>query len=125
MLSGTEVKSLRQGKASISDAYPLVQSGELWLESAYIPEFTQGSWTNYVTRRKRKLLLGKKDIAKLAGKSKEAGYALIPISLYFKDGYAKVQIGLARGKEDCDKRRRMKAKEARREARLGFETSEG
>lgn len=115
VLSGTEVKALRQGKASINDAYATVDAGELWLENAYIPEFTQGSWTNHAPRRKRKLLLAKKDIAKLAGKSKETGFTLIPISLYFKDGYAKVEIGLARGKKDYDKRETLKEKDAKRE----------
>ena len=115
VLSGTEVKSLRQGKASIADAYARVEGGEVWLENAYIPEFTQGSWTNHATRRKRKLLLAKKEIAKLAGKSKETGYTLIPISLYFKDGYAKVEIGLARGKKDYDKRQSLKEKDAKKE----------
>jgi SsrA-binding protein len=115
VLSGTEVKALRQGKASLTDAYALVDGGELWLENAYIPVFTQGSWTNHAPRRKRKLLLAKKDIAKLAGKSKETGYTLIPISLYFKDGYAKVEIGLARGKKDYDKRETLKEKDAKRE----------
>lgn len=115
VLSGTEVKALRQGKASIADAYALVEGGEVWLENAYIPEFTQGSWTNHSTRRKRKLLLAKKEIAKLAGKSKETGYTLIPISLYFKDGYAKVEIGLARGKKDFDKRQSLKEKDAKKE----------
>ena len=115
VLSGTEVKALRQGKASLTDSYATVDGGELWLENAYIPEFTQGSWTNHAPRRKRKLLLAKKDIAKLAGKSKETGYTLIPISLYFKDGYAKVEIGLARGKKDYDKRETLKEKDAKRE----------
>ena len=115
VLSGTEVKALRQGKASLTDSYAAVDEGELWLENAYIPEFTQGSWTNHAPRRKRKLLLAKKDIAKLAGKSKETGYTLIPISLYFKDGYAKVEIGLARGKKDYDKRETLKEKDAKRE----------
>ena len=115
VLSGTEVKALRQGKASIADAYAHVEGGEVWLENAYIPEFTQGSWTNHSTRRKRKLLLAKKEIAKLAGKSKETGYTLIPISLYFKDGYAKVEIGLARGKKDFDKRQSLKEKDAKKE----------
>ena len=115
VLSGTEVKALRQGKASLTDSYAAVDAGELWLENAYIPEFTQGSWTNHAPRRKRKLLLAKKDIAKLAGKSKETGFTLIPISLYFKDGYAKVEIGLARGKKDYDKRETLKEKDAKRE----------
>ena len=115
VLSGTEVKALRQGKASINDAYATVDAGELWLQNAYIPEFTQGSWTNHAPRRRRKLLLAKKEIARLAGKTKEVGYTLVPISLYFKDGYAKIEIGLARGKKDYDKRETLKEKDAKRE----------
>jgi SsrA-binding protein len=115
VLSGTEVKALRQGKASLTDAYAAVDGGELWLENAYIPEFSQGSWNNHAPRRKRKLLLAKKEIAKLAGKTKEVGFTLVPISLYFKDGYAKVEIGLARGKKDYDKRQTLKEKDAKRE----------
>ena len=124
VLSGTEVKALRQGKASLTDAYALVDGGELWLENAYIPEFTQGSWTNHAPRRKRKLLLAKKDIAKLAGKSKETGYTLIPISLYFKDGYAKVEIGLAKGKKAPDKRESLKTKDAQREMQRALKERE-
>lgn len=115
VLSGTEVKALRQGKASINDAYATVDAGELWLQNAYIPEFTQGSWTNHAPRRRRKLLLAKKEIARLAGKTKEVGFTLVPISLYFKDGYAKIEIGLARGKKDYDKRETLKEKDAKRE----------
>ena len=115
VLSGTEVKALRQGKASLTDSYASVDGGELWLENAYIPEFSQGSWNNHAPRRKRKLLLAKKEIAKLAGKTKEVGFTLVPISLYFKDGYAKVEIGLARGKKDYDKRQTLKEKDAKRE----------
>ncbi len=115
VLGGTEVKSLRNGKASLTDSYAIVENGELWLENAYIPELTQGSWTNHFPRRRRKLLLGKRDIAKLAGKSKETGFTLIPISLYFKDGFAKVEIGLARGKKSFDKRETIKKKDAERE----------
>jgi len=115
VLSGTEVKALRQGKASINDAYATVDAGELWLENAYIPEFSQGSWTNHAPRRRRKLLLAKKEIARLAGKTKEVGFTLVPISLYFKDGYAKIEIGLARGKKDYDKRETLKEKDAKRE----------
>jgi len=115
VLSGTEVKALRQGKASLTDSYAAEDGGELWLENAYIPEFSQGSWNNHAPRRKRKLLLAKKEIAKLAGKTKEVGFTLVPISLYFKDGYAKVEIGLARGKKDYDKRQTLKEKDAKRE----------
>jgi SsrA-binding protein len=115
VLSGTEVKALRQGKASLTDSYAAMDGGELWLENAYIPEFSQGSWNNHAPRRKRKLLLAKREIAKLAGKTKEVGFTLVPISLYFKDGYAKVEIGLARGKKDYDKRQTLKEKDAKRE----------
>ena len=124
VLSGTEVKALRQGKASLTDSYAAVDGGELWLENAYIPEFTQGSWTNHAPRRKRKLLLAKKDIAKLAGKSKETGFTLVPISLYFKDGYAKVEIGLARGKKAPDKRESLKTKDAQREMQRALKERE-
>lgn len=115
VLSGTEVKSLREGKASLNDSYAVVDGGEVWLENAFIPEFSQGSWTNHSTRRRRKLLLGKKEIAKLAGASKESGYTLVPISLYFKDGYAKVELGLGKGKKSYDKRETLKQKDAARE----------
>lgn len=115
VLSGTEVKSLRVGKASLSDSYALVQEGEIWLENAYIPELTQGSWTNHFPRRRRKLLLGKKDISDLAARTRESGFTLVPISLYFKDGFAKVEIGLARGKKSFDKRETLKEKDAERE----------
>jgi SsrA-binding protein len=115
VLSGTEVKSLREGKCSLNDSYATVDGGEVWLENAFITEFTQGSWTNHSTRRRRKLLLAKKEIAKLAGASKESGYTIVPISLYFKDGYAKVEIGLGRGKKSYDKRESLKQKDAARE----------
>ena len=115
VLSGTEVKSLREGKASLNDSYAVVDGGEVWLENAFIPEFSQGSWTNHATRRRRKLLLGKKEIAKLAGASRESGYTLVPISLYFKDGYAKIELGLGKGKKSYDKRETLKQKDAARE----------
>ncbi len=115
VLSGTEVKSLREGKASLNDSYAVVDGGEVWLENAFIPEFSQGSWPIHATRRRRKLLLGKKEIAKLAGAAKESGYTLVPISLYFKDGYAKVELGLGRGKKSYDKRETLKQKDAARE----------
>ncbi len=80
-LSGTEVKSLREGKASLNDSYGVIEDGELWLENAYIPELTQGSWTNHLPRRKRKLLLSKREITELANDSRDAGYTIVPISL--------------------------------------------
>ena len=115
VLSGTEVKALREGKASLNDSFAVVEGGEVWLENAFIPEFSQGSWTNHATRRRRKLLLGKKQIAKLAGTSRAAGYTLVPISLYFKDGYAKIELGVGKGKKEYDKRETLKQKDAARE----------
>ena len=115
VLQGTEVKSLRAGRASLVDAYAHIKDGEVWLENAHIPEYTQGSWTNHEPRRPRKLLLHRGEIAKLIGKTKESGLTLIPLSLYFKDGKAKVEIALARGKRAYDKRQTLAARDAARE----------
>ena len=116
VLSGTEVKSLRAGRASLIDGFASITQGELWLENVHIPEFAHGSWTNHLTRRKRKLLLNKTEIRKLYGKVRESGYTIIPLSLYFKDGYAKVEIALAQGKKDYDKRQTLKLQQDKREA---------
>jgi SsrA-binding protein len=115
VLTGTEVKSLRQGRASLVDAYGSVADGEAWLIGAHIPEYAQGTWTNHAARRTRKLLLHKKEIEKLIGKTKEGGLTLVPLSLYFKDGRAKVEIALARGKKNWDKRQDLAARDADRE----------
>jgi SsrA-binding protein len=115
VLTGTEVKSLREGRANISEAYATIEAGEPWLENAYIPEFIGGSWTNHPPRRKRKLLLGRKEISKLSGAVSELGVTLVPMAIYFKGGYAKLEIGLARGKKAVDKREALKAKDAQRE----------
>ena len=114
-LVGTEVKSLRAGRASLVDAYGRIKDGEVWLEGAHIPEYDQGSWTNHEPRRSRKLLLHRAEIAKLIGKTKESGLTLVPLSLYFKDGKAKVEIALARGKKAYDKRQSLAARDAARE----------
>jgi len=114
-LVGTEVKSLRAGRASLVDAYGRIKDGEVWLEGAHIPEYDQGSWTNHEPRRSRKLLLHRAEIAKLIGKTKESGLTLVPLSLYFKDGKAKVEIALARGKKAYDKRQTLAARDAERE----------
>lgn len=124
VLRGTEVKSLRLGKASLAEAYASVEDGEVWLENAFIPELTEGSWTNHPPRRKRKLLLARNQIAKLAAGAGEIGYTIVPISLYFKDGYAKVEIGIARGKKAPDKREDLKAKDARREVQRALRERE-
>jgi SsrA-binding protein len=115
VLTGTEVKSLRAGRASLVDAYARIKDGEVWLEGAHIPEYTEGSWTNHEPRRPRKLLLHRDEIAKLIGKTKESGLTLVPLSMYFKDGKAKVEIALARGKKSYDKRQTLAARDAERE----------
>ena len=115
VLTGTEVKSLRAGRATLTDGYGSIKDGELWLSGVHIPEYNEGSWTNHPPRRERKLLLHKREISKLIGKLKESGQTLIPLSLYFKDGKVKVEIGLARGKKAHDKRASLMEKQANRE----------
>ena len=115
VLTGTEVKSLRAGRASLVDSYAHVKNGEVWLENAHIPEYDQGSWTNHEPRRSRKLLLHREQISKLVGKTKESGLTLVPLSLYFKDGKAKVELALARGKRSYEKRHDLAARDAARE----------
>ena len=116
VLQGTEVKSLRAGHATLVDGYADVKDGEVWLHGVHIPEYTQGTWTNHEPRRKRKLLLHQREIAKLVGKTKEGGFTLVPLSLYFKDGYAKVEIALARGRKAYDKRQAIAERDAKRES---------
>ena len=116
VLSGTEVKSLREGRASLVDGYAAVKDGEVWLHNVHIPEYTQGTWTNHEPRRSRKLLLHREQIRKLNSKTQETGLTIIPLALYFKDGYAKVEIGVARGKKSYDKRHSIAEREAKRDA---------
>jgi SsrA-binding protein len=116
VLVGTEVKSLREGRASLVDGYAMVRDGEVWLYNVHIPEYTQGTWTNHEPRRPRKLLLHREQIRKLNAKTQESGLTVIPLSVYFKDGYAKVEIGVARGKRSYDKRQSIAAREAKRDA---------
>ncbi|MEV4171805.1 MULTISPECIES: SsrA-binding protein SmpB [unclassified Nonomuraea] len=115
VLQGTEVKSLREGRASLVDGYASIDGNEAWLLNVHIPEYSQGTWTNHAARRKRKLLLHRKEIEKLAAKTKEGGLTIVPLVLYFKDGRAKVEIGLARGKKDWDKRQSLAEQQAKRE----------
>lgn len=122
VLSGTEVKSLRAGRASLIDGFASIEGGQVYLENVHIPEYTQGTWNNHSTRRRRKLLLNRAEISKLAGKIKESGYTLVPLSLYFKDGYAKVEIALARGKKEYDKRQALKEQQDKREADRAMST---
>jgi SsrA-binding protein len=116
VLTGTEVKALRAGRASLADGFGEVRDGEVWLRNVHIAEYDHGTWTNHETRRPRKVLLHKDEISRLIGKTKEKGYTLVPLSLYFKDGYAKVELALARGKREYDKRQTLAAKQASREA---------
>jgi SsrA-binding protein len=115
VLTGTEVKSLRAGRASMSDAYANIEAGEVYLRNLHIPEYTQGTWTNHEPRRTRKLLLHRGEIAKLIGKTQESGLTLVPLQLYFSDGRVKVEIALARGKRDYDKRQDLAKRDAQRE----------
>ena len=116
VLTGTEVKSLRAGRASLVDGFASIDRGEAWMENVHIPEYSQGTWNNVPSRRKRKLLLNRMEINKLAREIKESGYTLIPLSIYFKDGRAKVEIALARGKKEYDKRQTLKEQQDTREA---------
>ena len=114
-LTGTEVKSLRAGRASLVDAFATVDEGEVWLRGVHIAEYAEGTWTNHAPRRNRKLLLHKGEILKLIGKTKESGLALVPLALYFKDGKVKVELALARGKKSYDKRQDLAKRDAERE----------
>ena len=114
-LMGTEVKSLRLGRASLTDAFATVDDGEVWLRNLHIPEYVQGTWTNHTPRRTRKLLLHKGEILRLIGKTKEGGLALVPLSMYFKDGKVKVELALAKGKKFYDKRQDLAKRDAQRE----------
>lgn len=114
VLEGSEVKSLRQGKASIKESFAQVERGEIWLHDMYIAPYEAASAFTHDVRRKRKLLLKKDEIRKLIGKVKEKGYTLIPLKVYFKGPYAKVEIGLARGKKKYDKRAEIAEREAER-----------
>jgi SsrA-binding protein len=115
VLTGTEVKSLRAGRANLTDGYAHVRDGEVWLEGVHIPEYTQGTWTNHSARRPRKLLLHRREIGKLSDTMNESGRTIIPLSLYFKDGRAKVEIAVARGKRSYDKRQAIAKRDADRE----------
>ena len=116
VLTGTEVKSLRQGRASLVDGFAQLDGGEAWLHNVPIPEYSQGTWTTHSARRKRKMLLHRAEIDKLVVKTQETGHTLVPLALYFKDGRAKVEVALAKGKKEYDKRQTLREKQDRREA---------
>ena len=114
-LLGTEVKSLRAGRASLVDAFGQEKDGELFLHGLHIPEYAQGTWTNHEPRRMRKLLLKRDELNRLLGKVREGGLTLVPLSMYFSDGWAKVELALARGKKSYDKRQDLAKRDADRE----------
>ena len=122
VLNGTEVKALRQGRASLVDGFAHVDRGEMWLEAVHIPEYFQGTWNNHAPRRKRKLLLHKDEILKIAAKTREGGYTIVPLQLYFSDGRAKVEIGIAKGKKEYDKRHALRERQDRLEAERAMGT---
>jgi SsrA-binding protein len=115
VLMGTEVKSLRAGRASLIDGFAMIENGELWLHGVHIPEYTEGTWTNHTPRRKRKLLVHREELRKIAAKTKDSGTTLVPLQLYFKDGRAKVEVALAKGKKAHDKRDSLLEQQATRE----------
>jgi SsrA-binding protein len=115
VLTGTEVKSLREGRASLVDGFALIDNGEVFLHAVHIPEYTQGTWTNHEPRRVRKMLMHRAEINRLIGKIREGGLTLVPLQLYFSDGRAKVEIALARGKKSYDKRQDLAQRDANRE----------
>lgn len=117
VLSGTEVKSLREGQASLTDGFAgFDTAGEFWLEQVHIPEYLNGTWTNHAARRKRKLLLHHKELVKITRQIEDPGLTVVPLRLYFKDGRAKVEIGIAKGKREYDKRHTLREKQDAREA---------
>jgi SsrA-binding protein len=120
VLQGTEVKSLRAGRASLVDGFAEVDDGEVFLHQVHIPTYTEGTWTNHEVRRRRKLLLNRHEIDKIDAKIREKGFTLVPLALYFKDGRAKVEIALARGKKQYDKRHSIAERTAKREAEIAL-----
>lgn len=115
-LMGTEVKSLRHGRANLTDGYAAFDGHELWLEAVHIPEYLSGSWTNHAARRRRKLLLHRAELTRIAHRTRESGVTIVPLQLYFSDGRAKVEIAVAKGKRDYDKRQALREAQDKREA---------
>lgn len=114
-LQGTEVKSIRQGNASFTDSYAFIRGGEVWLKEIYIKPFEHGSYNNHDPRRERKLLLNKKEIRELEKGTQQKGNTIVPLKIFFKNGFVKVQIGLAKGKKRFDKRDSIKASDTKRD----------
>ncbi|WP_108671566.1 SsrA-binding protein SmpB [Peribacillus acanthi] len=120
VLQGTEIKSIRKGKANLKDSYARIHNGELYLYNMHVSPYEQGNRYNHDPLRTRKLLLHRREINKLIGETKEAGYTLVPLKMYLKNGFAKVLIGLGKGKKQYDKREDLKKKEAKREIERAF-----
>ncbi|HRP54599.1 SsrA-binding protein SmpB [Agriterribacter sp.] len=121
VLTGTEVKSLREGRASFNDSYCYFHKGELWIKSLHIAEYSHGTYHNHEPLRERKLLLNKKELKKLESKLKEKGYTIVPLSIFFSDkGLAKIEIGLGKGKKMHDKRETIKARDSEREIKRKY-----
>jgi SsrA-binding protein len=120
VLQGTEIKAIRAGRINLKDSYARIQNGEIFLLNAHVSPYEQGNRYNHDPLRQRKLLLHKKEIDKLLGETKEAGYALVPLKVYLKNGYAKILIGLGKGKKNYDKREDLKKKEAKRDIERAF-----
>ena len=115
VLTGTEIKSIRQGKAGLTDTYCLVINGELWVKNMYIAEYSQGSYNNHLTHRDQKLLLNKKEIQKIAKAAEQPGFSIVPLRVFLNDrGFAKMVIAIARGKKLFDKRQSIKEREDKR-----------
>ncbi|MCH5240034.1 MAG: SsrA-binding protein SmpB [Muribaculaceae bacterium] len=115
VLTGTEIKSIRDGKASLTDSYCIVENGEVWVKGMHISEYFYGSYNNHVVRRDRKLLLHRKEIAKIAKAADEPGFTIVPIRIFINDkGYAKLVIGIGKGKKQYDKRQTIKEREDKR-----------
>ncbi|WP_028708704.1 SsrA-binding protein SmpB [Propionicicella superfundia] len=116
VLTGTEVKSLRSGRCSLADAFATVDDGEVWLRNAHIPEYEFGTWSNHAARRNRKLLLHRQEIAKIEKALADPGRTIVPLAVYFSDGYAKVELAIATGKKEWDKRETIRRRDDEREA---------
>lgn len=115
VLTGTEIKSIREGKASLTDSYCIVERGEVWVKGMHIAEYFYGSYNNHIARRDRKLLLSHKEIDKITKQSSDAGYTIVPLRLFINDkGYAKLVIGIGKGKKQYDKRQTIKEREDKR-----------
>ncbi|WP_167628447.1 SsrA-binding protein SmpB [Listeria valentina] len=120
VLQGTEIKSVRNARVNLKDAYARVDRGEVFLHNMHISPYEQGNRFNHDPLRTRKLLLHKQQISRLIGETKEAGYSIVPLKMYIKDGYAKILIGVAKGKKKYDKREDLKRKEAKRDIERAF-----